>query len=104
MSEPDSPSGAAAGLAGLGMAVAGVAGLVACCAGPAVIVGAVGGITLGAVIGGLAGLAVIAASVLAFVLLRRRRRSCEPSAPDASGELAETETATAAVPDRSADR
>lgn len=103
MSEPDSPSGAsgaAVGFAGLGIA----AFAVACCAGPAVIVGAVGGITLGAVIGGLAGLAVIAASVLAFVLLRRRRRSCEPSARDASGEPAETETATAAVPDRSADR
>jgi hypothetical protein len=55
--EPNSTNSAATGLAGLGVA----AFAVACCAGPAAILGLVGGISLGVVIGGLAGLLVIVA-------------------------------------------
>jgi hypothetical protein len=77
MSERKPATTATTGLAGLGIA----AFAVVCCAGPAVILGVVGGITLGAVMGGLAGVAVIAASVLAFIALRRRREPSSGSNP-----------------------
>lgn len=84
MSERNSTSSPATGLAGLGFAAL---AFIACCAGPAAILGVVGGITLGAAIGGLAGLAVIAAGIAAFVLIRRRR-SCEPTGGGERPEIA----------------
>ncbi|MGE0065794.1 MAG: DUF6410 domain-containing protein [Solirubrobacterales bacterium] len=81
-----SPGGAATGLAGLGLAAIAVA----CCAGPAAVLGLVGGVTLSAAIGGLAGAAVIALSLsLSLSLSLIRGRSCE-SAMDREQREAET--------------
>jgi hypothetical protein len=95
VSEREHTSSAATGLAGLGV----VAFAVACCAGPALILGAVGGITLGVAIGGLAGLAVIVGSVASLALVRRRR-SCGPSV---GGVPPQTETAASAAPESNLD-
>jgi hypothetical protein len=54
---------------------------VACCAGLPLVIATAGGLALGAVLG-LAGLGV-AAGLLAFALvIRRRRRACEPNPPE----------------------
>lgn len=95
MSERNPTSSAATGLAGLGVA----AFAIACCAGPAAILGVVGGITLGAAIGGVAGLLVIAAGIVAFLLIRRRH-SCEPAV---GGEWRETGTAASAASESNLD-
>jgi hypothetical protein len=96
MPESDPGGGATAGIAGIGVAAVAIL----CCAGPAAILGLAGGITLGAAIGGLAGLALIVAAIAAFLLIRRRR-ACESGA---TGEQRQGRTAHEAGTEAAAEK
>jgi hypothetical protein len=54
---------------------------VVCCAGLPLLIAAVGGLTLGAVLG-LAGLAVALGLIALLLVIRARRRACSPRTPE----------------------
>jgi hypothetical protein len=80
-SSGDGRSGARTGITAAGATLFAVG----CCVAAPVVLGALGGVVLGAILGVAGGLLALAA-LLAFVALIRKRRSCEIPGADDSGE------------------
>ena len=64
----------------LGIAGAGLV-LLACCAGPALIIGAIIGVGLSGLIGGISAALIVVAGAVCLLIVRSRRRKCSRSSP-----------------------